>query len=74
MTVFERVVNVLVDAKDCDADAVKMESTWKELELDSLDTVELVMNLEDEFEIELEMDESFKTVGDVVKAIEEQLA
>ncbi|HIW39554.1 MAG TPA: acyl carrier protein [Candidatus Eubacterium pullicola] len=74
MTVFERVVNVLVDAKDCDADAVKMESTWKELELDSLDTVELVMNLEDEFEIELEMDESFKTVGDVVKAIEEKLA
>lgn len=74
MTAFERVVNVLVDAKDCDADAVKMESTWKELELDSLDTVELVMNLEDEFEIELEMDESFKTVGDVVKAIEEKLA
>ena len=74
MTVFERVVNVLVDAKDCDADVVKMESTWKELELDSLDTVELVMNLEDEFEIELEMDESFKTVGDVVKAIEEKLA
>ena len=74
MTVFERVVNVLVDAKDCDADAVKMESTWKELELDSLDTVELVMNQEDEFEIELEMDESFKTVGDVVKAIEEKLA
>ena len=70
MTVFERVVNVLVDAKDCDADAVKMESTWKELELDSLDTVELVMNLEDEFEIELEMDESFKTVGDVVKYLE----
>lgn len=74
MTVFERVVNVLVDAKDCDKDAVKMESTWKELELDSLDTVELVMNLEDEFEIELEMDESFKTVGDVVKVIEEKLA
>ncbi len=74
MTVFERVVNVLVDAKDCDKEIVKMESTWKELELDSLDTVELVMNLEDEFNIELEMDESFKTVGDVVKAIEEKLA
>ena len=74
MTVFERVVNVLVDAKDCDKEAVKPESTWKELELDSLDTVELVMNLEDEFNIELEMDESFKTVGDVVKAIEEKFA
>lgn len=74
MTVFERVVNVLVDNKDCDASAVKMESTWKELDLDSLDTVEVVMNLEDEFGIELEMDESFKCVGDVVKVIEEKLA
>ncbi len=74
MTVFERVVNVLVDSKDCDKEAVKMESTWKELDLDSLDTVEVVMNLEDEFSIELEMDESFKCVGDVVKVIEEKLA
>lgn len=73
MTVFERMVNVLVETKDCDRDAVKPESTWKELELDSLDTVEVVMSLEDEFEIELEMDESFKCVADVVKVIEEKL-
>ncbi|MBO5667042.1 MAG: acyl carrier protein [Firmicutes bacterium] len=70
MNTFERVVKVLVDAKDCDAAAVKMESTWAELELDSLDTVELVMNLEDEFGVQLEMNESLKTVGDVVAAIE----
>ena len=70
MSTFERVVKVLVDAKDCDEAAVKMESTWAELELDSLDTVELVMNLEDEFGIQLEMNESLKTVGDVVNAIE----
>ncbi|MBQ8590971.1 MAG: acyl carrier protein [Firmicutes bacterium] len=70
MSIFERVVKVLVDAKDCDEAAVKMESTWAELELDSLDTVELVMNLEDEFGVQLEMNESLKTVGDVVAAIE----
>ena len=70
MNTFERVVKVLVDAKDCDEAAVKMESTWAELELDSLDTVELVMNLEDEFGVQLEMNESLKTVGDVVAAIE----
>ncbi len=74
MTVLERVANVLVDVKDCEKDAIKMESTWKDLGLDSLDTVEVVMSLEDEFEIELEMDESFQCVGDVVKVIEEKIA
>lgn len=73
MTTFEKVVNILVDAKDCEADKIKMESTWADLELDSLDTVELVMNLEDEFSISLEMNEELKTVGDVVKAIDAAL-
>lgn len=73
MSTFDKVVALLVDAKDCDADNVKMESTWAELELDSLDTVELVMNLEDEFGVPLEMNETLKTVGDVVNAIEEAL-
>lgn len=74
MTVFERVVNVLVDTKDCERESINLESTWKELELDSLDAVEVVMNLEDEFGIELEMDESFKCIGDVVAVIEQRLA
>ena len=70
MNTFERVVKLLVEAKDCDESAVKMESTWEELSLDSLDTVELVMNLEDEFGVQLEMNENLKTVGDVVAAVE----
>lgn len=71
MTTFERVVKILVDEKDCEENAIKMESTWKDLELDSLDTVELLMNIEDEFNVQLEMNENLKTVGDVVNAIEE---
>lgn len=73
MTTFEKVVDILVSAKDCDAEKITMESTWADLELDSLDTVELVMNLEDEFSISLEMNEDLKTVGDVVKAIDAAL-
>lgn len=74
MTTFEKVVEMLVDAKDCDKDKITMDSTWADLELDSLDTVELVMNLEDEFDgIQLEMNENLKTVGDVVRAIEAAL-
>ena len=74
MSTFERVVKILVEAKDRDDEQIKMESTWADLELDSLDTVELVMNLEDEFGIQLEMNENLKTVGDVVEAIDAQLA
>lgn len=73
MTTFEKVADILVSAKDCEKDNIKMESTWAELELDSLDTVELVMSLEDEFGISLEMNEDMKTVGDVVKAIDAEL-
>ncbi len=70
MDVFDRVKKILVEAKDREEDAITMEATWADLELDSLDTVELVMNLEEEFGIELEMNENLKTVGDVVKEIE----
>ena len=45
----------------------------KELGMDSLDTVDLMMSFEDEFGIQMEMSEDMKTVGDVVKAIEEQV-
>jgi len=66
----DKVVAVLVEAKDLEADNIMAESTWEELGLDSLDTVELVMNMEDAFGISLEMTEELKTVGDVVKAID----
>ena len=70
MGTFEKVVEILVEAKDLDAATIKEESTWNDLGLDSLDTVELVMSVEDAFGISLEMDETMQTVGDVVKAIE----
>ena len=70
MSTFEKVVEILVEAKDLEAGDVKETSTWNELGLDSLDTVELVMSVEDAFGVSLEMDDSMQTVGDVVKAIE----
>jgi acyl carrier protein len=70
MSTFDKVVEILVEAKDLEADKIAAESTWDELGLDSLDTVELVMNMEDEFGISLEMTEDMKTVGDVVAAID----
>ena len=45
--VFEAVAKVIAERTDCAVQDVKLESTFKDLNIDSLDTVELLMNLED---------------------------
>ena len=70
MSTFNKVVEILVEAKDLEAANITEASTWNDLGPDSLDTVELVMSVEDAFGVSLEMDENMQTVGDVVKAID----
>lgn len=48
-----------------------MENTFKELSIDSLDTVEMLMNLEDALGIAIELTQKVETVGDLVKFIED---
>ncbi len=72
--VFEKVREILCDQLDLEEDKVTMDSDIVEdFEADSLDVVDLVMSLEDEFDIEIpdEEIENIKTVGDVVRYIEE---
>lgn len=71
---FEKVAKTIRNYKEDESLEIKPESTFAELGLDSLDTVELVMSLENEFEITIEMNEDIKTVGDVVKVIEDAKA
>ncbi len=65
----ERIQNVLREYKSDDALVVTEEMSFADLELDSLDTVELVMKLEDEFGVTIEMDQEIKTIGDLMKKI-----
>ena len=72
--VFEKVREILVDQRDVDEDAVTMDaSIQNDLGADSLDIVDLVMSLEEEFDCEIpdEEIENIKTVGDIVKYIED---
>ena len=69
--VVEAVAKVISERVDCDASDIKAEQTFKELSIDSLDTVELLMNLEDELNVEIELTEKVETVGDLVKFIEQ---
>jgi len=71
---FERVKEIIVDQLDVDEADVTLEASFRDdLEADSLDVVELVMELEDEFDLEIadEEAENINTVGDVVNFIEE---
>ncbi len=72
--IFERIRDILCDQLDLDEESVTMDSDiLDDLEADSLDIVDLVMSLEDEFHLEVPDDqiENFRTVGDVVRYIEE---
>jgi acyl carrier protein len=68
----EKVKSIIVEQLGCSEDEVKPEASFvDDLGADSLDIVELVMQMEEEFEIEIpdEEAENIKTVGDAVKYI-----
>ena len=72
--VFERIREIIYDQLDLEEDKVTMDSDiMEDFEADSLDVVDLVMSIEDEFGLEVPDDqiENFRTVGDVVRYIEE---
>lgn len=70
--VFERIRKIIADQLGADEDEITMDSTFiEDLGADSLDVVELVMAIEDEFDMEIDEDEAedISTVGDVVDYI-----
>ncbi len=74
--VFEKVRDILCDQLDVNEEEVTMDSSIAEdLGADSLDVVDLIMSLEDEFDLEVpdEQVEAIKTVGDLVRFIEQSV-
>ncbi|HWR98649.1 MAG TPA: acyl carrier protein [Candidatus Methanoperedens sp.] len=77
MSVEERVKKIIVEQLGANADEVSLESAFvDDLGADSLDTVELVMAFEEEFDLEIpdEDAEKIATVGDAVRYIDEHAA
>ena len=76
MDVFEKVKKILCDQLDLEEEQVTEEAeVIEDLGADSLDIVDLVMTLEEEFDTEIpdEDIENLKTVGDIVKYIEDKV-
>ena len=73
----EKIREIIMEQLSAPESAVTMDThLMKDLEADSLDAVEIIMAIEDEFEIEIpdEDAEKFQTVGDLVRYVEDKIA
>ncbi len=70
--IFEAIAELIAERNGCDVSEITKESTFKDLGIDSLDTVEMLMNLEDKVGQEIEMDQKVETVGELARYIEEK--
>ena len=74
MNIFEKVKAIVTEQLGVDGEEVGLETSFDDLNADSLDVVELIMALEEEFDIEIpdEDAEKIKTVGDAVNYIKDK--
>ena len=70
---FEKIAKYLAEQLDIDAAQITSDTTFESLGVDSLDTVEMVMDLEDELGVELELEEKISTIGELVAFVESKL-
>jgi acyl carrier protein len=71
---FEKIRKIIAEQLGIDEEEIKLTTTFEDLGVDSLDLFQILISLEEEFEVEIpnEDAESIKTVGDVVDYIKER--
>ena len=75
-TVREKIIHVFSEFKKVPAEDIKDETTFEELGFDSLDGLNLIFELEEEFDLMIPDDkaQSMKSVGQVIEGVETMLA
>lgn len=75
-SVSERVIHVFAQFKKVEPEEIKLETTFEELGFDSLDGLNLIFELEEEFDVVVPDDkvQSMKSVAEVVEGIEQLLS
>lgn len=69
----EKLIAYLAKELDVPADELDRDTTFESLHLDSLDTVEMLMDLEDKIGFEVELDQKVETVGELAAFIESKM-
>ena len=71
---FERIRAIVHDVTGIPDELITAESTPTQLKMDSLDLTEVIMEIEEEFDILVENEENIHSVGDLVECVESQVA
>lgn len=72
--VFDKIKKLMVEQLDVEESKITLQTSFKEdLDIDSLDLFQVIMEIEDAFDIQFENSENIKTVGDAVEYIEEKI-
>ncbi len=74
-SIFEKIATILSTKKGIDKESILIESSFEELGLDSLDAVELISDLEDEFNVTIPNVElqSIKTIQQAVDGLQKAM-
>ena len=70
---FEKIAAYLSRQMDVPVESITEETTFESLGIDSLDTVEMLMDLEEELNVDLDLEEKLSTVGEFVAFVEERI-
>jgi len=70
---FERICEYLSKQLDVPVDEIREDTTFESLGIDSLDIVEMVVDMEDELGVELELNDKITTIGELAEFIESKL-
>lgn len=70
---FEEIREVICEQLGIEQEEVKLETTFEELGADSLDLFQIVIELEEKYNIQIEEVEGLKTIEDAVKYVEKNI-
>lgn len=72
--IIDKILEIIGEQLGIDVQELNTETSFEELGVDSLDLFQIVIEIEEEFDIQIEDAESIKTIGDAVKFVEERVA
>ena len=67
--VFQAIAELIAERNDSDPAEVTRDTRFQDVGIDSLDTVEMLMNLEDKIGVEVELSQKVETVGELVNYV-----
>ncbi|MBV1816636.1 acyl carrier protein [Clostridium cochlearium] len=71
--IIDKVLEIIGEELGMDVEELSIETSFEELGADSLDLFQIVIEIEEEFDIQIEDAESIKTIGDAVKFVKERV-